>query len=192
MDGFLSHIGEMRDTTRLAANLGPASRNRAGRHARQTMHTAGIPHPIPQNHWNSANPTNRRRHRTSGSVGRQRKNTRNPLASHTMSHRTCSIAPHHITPTPIRAPICIIRRFGKMAHTCMCPHLHIKRLTQQWWRMPLCIGMNQSLPSDSPPIARADWQGLNTHNHMSTPCQAWTSQYEQNLFAHVTARIPWR
>lgn len=104
MDGFLSHIGEMRDTTRLAANLGPASRNRAGRHARQTMHTAGIPHPIPQNHWNSANPTNRRRHRTSSSVGRQRKNTRNPLASHTMSHRTCSIAPHHITPTPIRAP----------------------------------------------------------------------------------------
>lgn len=132
MDGFLSHIGEMRDTTRLAANLGPASRNRAGRHARQTMHTAGIPHPIPQNHWNSANPTNRRRHRTSGSVGRQRKNTRNPLASHTMSHRTCSIAPHHITPTPIRAPICIIRRFWKMAHTCMCPHLHIKRLTHKW------------------------------------------------------------
>lgn len=177
MDGFLSHIGEMRDTTRLAANLGPAPSNRAGRHARQTMHTAGIPHPIPQNHWNSANPTNRRRHRTSSSVGRQRKNTRNPLASHTMSHRTCSIAPHHITPTPIRAPICIIRRFWKMAHTCMCP---------------LCIGMNQSLPSGSPPIVRADWQGLNTHTHMSTPCQAWTSQCEQNLFAHVTARIPWR
>lgn len=191
MDGFLSHIGEMRDTTRLAANLGPASRNRAGRHARQTMHTAGIPHPIPQNHWNSANPTNRQRHRTSGSVGRQRKNTRNPLASHAMSHRTCSIAPHHITPTPIRAPICIIRRFGGWrTHACA----------------PICISNGdatmvahaplyryESVPAVRlSPIVRADWQGLNTHNHMSTPCQAWTSQYEQNLFAHVTARIPWR
>lgn len=182
----------MRDTTRLAANLGPASRNRAGRHARQTMHTAGIPHPIPQNHWNSANPTNRRRHRTSGSVGRQRKNTRNPLASHTMSHRTCSIAPHHITPTPIRAPICIIRRFWKMAHTCMCPPFAYQTVDAQMGaHAPLY--RYESVPAVRlSPIVRADWQGLNTHNHMSTPCQAWTSQYEQNLFAHVTARIPWR
>lgn len=192
MDGFLSHIGEMRDTTRLAANLGPASRNRAGRHARQTMHTAGIPHPIPQNHWNSANPTNRRRHRTSGSVGCQRKNTRNPLASHTMSHRTCSIAPHHITPTPIRAPICIIRRFLEDGAHMHVPPFAYQTVDATMVAHALCIGMNQSLPSGSPPIVRADWQGLNTHNHMSTPCQAWTSQYEQNLFAHVTARILWR
>lgn len=107
MDGFLSHIGEMRDTTRLAANLGPASRNRAGRHARQTMHTAGIPHPIPQNHWNSANPTNRRRHRTSGSVGRQRK-----------KHPKSAGIPHHVTPHLQH------RTTPHHADTYSCPHLH--------------------------------------------------------------------
>ena len=111
--------------------------------------------------------------------------------------------PHHVTPhlqhrtTPHHAdtyscPHLHSSTFLEDGAHMHVPHLHIKRLTHKWGRMPLCIGMNQSLPSGSPPIVRADWQGLNTHNHMSTPCQAWTSQYEQNLFAHVTARIPWR
>ena len=63
-DAFLPHIGEMRDAARFSADSGLSSRSRAGRHARQTIHTAGIPHPISLDHWNSAIFIISRRHHT--------------------------------------------------------------------------------------------------------------------------------